>query len=115
MQRFNNTSDQKHWIFYGWRFEITTFAKVKKITLNDGPLICNNFYYSLPDMAIEDMPDEFPTTNMYELEDRVFTENWSIPYKKGESLAKCLYGAIKLASQVGSLFMYEVNRKIFLA
>uniref|UniRef100_A0A7M5XH66 ubiquitinyl hydrolase 1 n=1 Tax=Clytia hemisphaerica TaxID=252671 RepID=A0A7M5XH66_9CNID len=51
------------------------------------------------DMAIEDMPDEFPTTNMYELEDRVFTENWSIPYKKGESLAKCLYGAIKLASQ----------------
>ena len=51
------------------------------------------------DMAIEDIPDEFPVTNLYELEDRVFTENWSIPYKKDESLAKCLYGAIKLASQ----------------
>jgi len=51
------------------------------------------------DMAIEDIPDEFPVTNLYELEDRVFTDNWSIPYKKSESLAKCMYGAIKLASQ----------------
>lgn len=50
------------------------------------------------DMAIEDIPDEFPTANMYELEDRVFIESWSIPYKKNESLAKCLYGAIKLSS-----------------
>lgn len=50
------------------------------------------------DMSIEDMPEEFPTANMYELEERVFTDNWSIPYKKNESLAKCLYGAIKLSS-----------------
>lgn len=50
------------------------------------------------EMAIEDIPEEFPTTHMYELEDRVFRENWSIPYKKNESLAKCLYGAIKLTS-----------------
>lgn len=49
------------------------------------------------DMAVEEIPDEFPVTNLYELEDRVFTENWSIPYKKDESLGKCLYGAIKLA------------------
>ena len=49
------------------------------------------------DMSIEEMPDEFPVTNLYELEDRIFTENWSIPYKKNESLAKCLYSATRLA------------------
>lgn len=48
-------------------------------------------------ITLEEIPDEFPVTNLYELEDRVFTERWSIPYKKNESLAKCLYGALKLA------------------
>ncbi|TNM87484.1 hypothetical protein fugu_005705, partial [Takifugu bimaculatus] len=33
---------------------------------------------------------EFPTTNLYELESRVFTDHWSIPYKREESLGKCL-------------------------
>ncbi|XP_050400806.1 ubiquitin carboxyl-terminal hydrolase 24 isoform X1 [Patella vulgata] len=40
---------------------------------------------------------EFPVTNLYELEGRVFTETWNIPYKKEESLGKCLISAAKLA------------------
>ena len=41
----------------------------------------------------------FPIENLYELEDRVFTEEWSIPYKKDESLAICLVAATKLAKE----------------
>ncbi|XP_064607447.1 ubiquitin carboxyl-terminal hydrolase 24-like isoform X2 [Liolophura sinensis] len=40
---------------------------------------------------------EFPVTNLYELEGRVFTEHWSIPYKREESLGKCLLSATRLA------------------
>ena len=46
---------------------------------------------------------EFPTTNLYELQDRVFAESWSIPYKKDESLGKCLIAAAKLADE-GTVF-----------
>ncbi|KAK7081025.1 Ubiquitin carboxyl-terminal hydrolase 24 [Halocaridina rubra] len=42
---------------------------------------------------------EFPTTNLYELEGRVFTESWSIPYKREESLGKCLIAAARLAEE----------------
>lgn len=42
---------------------------------------------------------EFPTTNLYELEGRVFTDTWSIPYKRDESLGKCLISAAKLAEE----------------
>ena len=42
-------------------------------------------------------PYEFPVTNLYELEGRVFAEHWSIPYKKEESLGKCLIAAARLA------------------
>lgn len=42
---------------------------------------------------------EFPTTNLYELEGRVFTDTWSIPYKRDESLGKCLIAAAKLAEE----------------
>ncbi|XP_063403289.1 ubiquitin carboxyl-terminal hydrolase 24-like [Mytilus trossulus] len=42
-------------------------------------------------------PLEFPVTNLYELEGRVFAEHWSIPYKKEESLGKCLLAATRLA------------------
>ncbi|CAN8010330.1 unnamed protein product, partial [Ixodes pacificus] len=41
----------------------------------------------------------FPTTNLYELEQRVFLDQWSIPYKKDESLAKCLVAATNLARE----------------
>ena len=41
--------------------------------------------------------DVFPETNLYELETRVFQDNWSIPYKREESLGKCLVAAEKLA------------------
>ncbi|XP_041474973.1 ubiquitin carboxyl-terminal hydrolase 24-like isoform X2 [Lytechinus variegatus] len=42
---------------------------------------------------------EFPTGNLYELEGRVFTDQWSIPYKKEESLGKCLIAATRFASE----------------
>lgn len=42
---------------------------------------------------------EFPTTNLYELEGRVFTDTWSIPYKREESLGKCLVAATRLAEE----------------
>ncbi|XP_063283711.1 ubiquitin carboxyl-terminal hydrolase 24 isoform X2 [Pelobates fuscus] len=40
---------------------------------------------------------EFPTTNLYELEGRVLTDHWSIPYKREESLGKCLIASTYLA------------------
>lgn len=40
---------------------------------------------------------EFPLTNLYELEGRVFTESWSIPFKRNESLGKCLLASVNLA------------------
>lgn len=40
----------------------------------------------------------FPVANLIELEGRVFTESWSIPYKKEESLGKCLLAATRLAA-----------------
>ncbi|KAK8401660.1 hypothetical protein O3P69_001054 [Scylla paramamosain] len=42
---------------------------------------------------------EFPTTNLYELESRVFIDAWSIPYKRDESLGKCLISAARLAEE----------------
>ncbi|XP_071800380.1 ubiquitin carboxyl-terminal hydrolase 24-like isoform X2 [Asterias amurensis] len=42
---------------------------------------------------------EFPATNLYELEGRVFTDQWSIPYKKEESLGKCLIAAARFAEE----------------
>jgi len=45
------------------------------------------------------MDDGFPETHLYELESRVFTDQWSIPYKKDESLHKCLLAAAKLMEE----------------
>ena len=39
---------------------------------------------------------EFPLTHFYELESRVHTEQWSIPYKREESLAICMVATIKM-------------------
>ncbi|XP_015922706.1 ubiquitin carboxyl-terminal hydrolase 24 [Parasteatoda tepidariorum] len=50
-----------------------------------------------PDEAMES--DEFPTTNLYELETRIFTDHWSIPFKKEESLGKCIISATQLAEE----------------
>lgn len=36
---------------------------------------------------------------LYELENRVFTESWSIPYKREESLGRCLIAATRLAQE----------------
>lgn len=47
---------------------------------------------------------EFPTTNLYELESRVFTDHWSIPYKREESLGKCLIASTCLARHGKNVF-----------
>jgi len=39
---------------------------------------------------------EFPLTHFYELEGRVHTDQWSIPYKRDESLAICMVATIKM-------------------
>ncbi|EEC12445.1 conserved hypothetical protein, partial [Ixodes scapularis] len=63
-------------------------------------------YASLPDAKVRFVNGRFelgglhfPTTNLYELEQRVFLDQWSIPYKKDESLAKCLVAATNLARE----------------
>ena len=48
---------------------------------------------------------EFPTANLTELEDRVFVESWSIPYKREESLAKCLTAATRLAHEGSNIIL----------
>ena len=55
---------------------------------------------------------EFPVTNLYELDTRVFQDNWSIPYKREESLGKCLIGATKLAGE--GLLEADENCKKFI-
>lgn len=39
---------------------------------------------------------EFPLTHYYELEGRVHTEQWSIPYKREESLAICMVATTRM-------------------
>ncbi|XP_059140581.1 ubiquitin carboxyl-terminal hydrolase 24-like isoform X2 [Physella acuta] len=39
---------------------------------------------------------EFPVTNLFELESRVFTDMWNIPFKREESLGKCLIASTRL-------------------
>ncbi|CAG0890134.1 unnamed protein product [Cyprideis torosa] len=38
----------------------------------------------------ESNPLEFPLTHLYDLESRVFCEQWNIPYRRDESLGRCL-------------------------
>ena len=42
---------------------------------------------------------EFPLTHFYELEGRVHTDQWSIPYRKEESLGKCLLASIAMMNE----------------
>ena len=42
---------------------------------------------------------EFPLTHYYELEGRVHTEQWSIPYKKEESLGVCMIAVVKMMKE----------------
>ncbi|XP_067939475.1 ubiquitin carboxyl-terminal hydrolase 24-like [Watersipora subatra] len=49
-------------------------------------------------MEVTDTSD-FPAANFYELESRVYTDSWSIPYREDESLAKCMFAAIKLLKE----------------
>lgn len=49
---------------------------------------------------------EFPLTHFYELEGRVHTDQWSIPYKRDESLAVCMVAAIKMIRE-GEEILHE--------
>lgn len=49
--------------------------------------------------SVNSGPMEFPTTHLYELEGRIFGESWSIPFKKEESLGKCLVSATRFARE----------------
>ena len=51
--------------------------------------------------------------NLYELENRVFTESWSIPYKREESLGKCLAAATRLAHE-GKFLSLKTHLFIFI-
>lgn len=42
---------------------------------------------------------EFPLTHFYELESRVHTDQWSIPYKREESLAICMVATTKMVRE----------------
>ena len=42
---------------------------------------------------------EFPLTHYYELEARVHTDQWSIPYKREESLAICMLSTIRMMKE----------------
>ena len=41
----------------------------------------------------------FPVANFFELENRVFQDTWSIPYKADESLGRCLVAAAKMSKE----------------
>lgn len=65
--------------------------------MNPAGLSQNGASHSRDETESMEIPLEFPTTNLYELEDRVFVDNWSIPYKRDESLGKCLQSAARFA------------------
>lgn len=55
---------------------------------------------------------EFPLTHYYELEGRVHTDQWSIPYKKEESLGVCMLSTIEMMregkiSVIMYMYMYQ--------
>jgi hypothetical protein len=52
-----------------------------------------------PEMSVAEgtsVSIEFPLTHYYELESRVHTEQWSIPYKRDESLAICMVATTRM-------------------
>ena len=54
----------------------------------------------MKDSSVDDLSAKgFPLKRLYELEQRVFQDNWSIPYKKEEAFGQCLEAAAKLAKQ----------------
>ena len=52
---------------------------------------------------------EFPVSNLYELEGRCFIDNWSIPYKKTESLGILLQASARLALEGTSFLILSLS------
>ena len=93
------------------RYSKNDLSEAVSILTNEAPL---SSYGTIGDLSIDiDMKNspeqseqsssnkslEFPVSNLYELDSRVFQDNWSIPYKREESLGKCLIAAKKLAKE----------------
>lgn len=55
---------------------------------------------------------EFPLTHFYELEGRVHTEQWSIPYKRNESLGVCMVATIKMIREGGEFLSCRVSQEL---
>jgi hypothetical protein len=60
--------------------------------------------------ADDDNSANFPVSAFYDLENRVFQDNWSIPYKREEALGRCLKAAAKLAEE--SEFVYNKSFQV---
>lgn len=45
--------------------------------------ILGDFGKAKGDVDMQDLSSSFPVTNFYELENRVFKDDWSIPYRQG--------------------------------
>lgn len=50
-------------------------------------------------------PLEFPSSYLQDLQSRVFVQDWSIPYKEDEALARCMHATIRLV-EAGLLKIY---------
>lgn len=57
---------------------------------------------------------EFPVTNLFELESRVFTDMWNIPFKREESLGKCLIASTRLMEAGMLSFKLNTNWSLIL-
>lgn len=80
--------------------------------MNPTTMSLNGADHSRDDPENMDIPLEFPTTNLYELEDRVFVDSWSIPYRREESLGKCLQSAARFAQEGLLEGWAEINKSI---
>ena len=57
---------------------------------------------------------EFPVTHFYELEARVHTDQWSIPYKREESLGVCMLATIRILRESPGLAEADEHCRKFL-
>ena len=51
------------------------------------------------DAGGDENPLEFPVNLLYQLENSVFTDNWSIPYKREEALGRLLISSTALIKE----------------
>ena len=90
-----------------YTFELANSIFQVAILTNEAPTLpprgssplLSDFKGGKGDVDMQDLSSSFPVTNFYELENRVFKDDWSIPYRRDESLGRCLVAATKLAKE----------------